>query len=129
MTKKRNCYLSLPCHAILFKKIKNVYSKVPNYSKIRFYTATLNTKWYKSWLKYGGRWEELTASHWRRTVQPGTDPASEIRGGRDFSIIFVIQVSLRVHYFKGDEVYFTTLLWHNNGRQNVVFRIVKNYDE
>ena len=28
------------------------------------------------------------------------------------------QVSLRVHYCKRDEVYFTTLLRQNNGRQN-----------
>jgi len=34
------------------------------------------------------------------------------------SVIFGIQVSLRVHYCKRDEVYFTTLLWQNNGRQN-----------
>jgi len=27
-------------------------------------------------------------------------------------------VSLRVHYCKRDGIYFTTLLWQNNGRQN-----------
>jgi len=34
------------------------------------------------------------------------------------SEIFSNQVSLRVHYCKRDEVYFTTLLRANNGRQN-----------
>jgi len=34
------------------------------------------------------------------------------------SLIFGSQVSLRFHYCKRDEVYFTTLLWQNNGRQN-----------
>ena len=36
------------------------------------------------------------------------------------SITFVGQVSVRVHYCKSDEVYFTTLLWQNYGRQNVL---------
>jgi len=34
------------------------------------------------------------------------------------SVVFGSGVSLRVHYRKRDEVYFTTLLWQNNGRQN-----------
>jgi len=46
----------------------------------------------------------------------GADPASKFRGA--ISIIFGSHVSLRVHYCKRDEVYFTTLLWKNNGRQN-----------
>jgi len=43
---------------------------------------------------------------------PGADPAKKAKGA--ISVIFVGQVSLRVHYFK-DEAYFTTLLWQNNG--------------
>ena len=46
---------------------------------------------------------------------PGADPTSKFR--RPISVIFSSQVSLRVHYCKRDEVYFTTLLWKNNGRQ------------
>jgi len=38
--------------------------------------------------------------------------------GGAISVIFGSQVSLRVHYCKRDEVYFTTLLWQHNGRQN-----------
>jgi len=38
--------------------------------------------------------------------------------GGVISVLFGSQVSLRVHYCKGDEVYFTTPLWQNNGRQN-----------
>jgi len=34
------------------------------------------------------------------------------------SVKFDSQVSLRVHYCKGHEVYFTTLPSQNNGRQN-----------
>jgi len=48
----------------------------------------------------------------------GADPASKFRGGRAISVIFGIQVSLRVYYFKTDEVYFTTLLWQKNGWPN-----------
>jgi len=39
-------------------------------------------------------------------------------GGAAISVIFSSHVSLRIHYCKTDEVYFTTLLWQNNGRQN-----------
>jgi len=39
--------------------------------------------------------------------------------GGEILVIFGSQVSLRVHYCKSDEVYFMTLLWQNNGRQNV----------
>jgi len=39
-------------------------------------------------------------------------------GGGAISVTFGSQVSLLVHYCKRDEVYFTTLLWQNNGRQN-----------
>jgi len=38
--------------------------------------------------------------------------------GGAISAIFGSQVSFRVHYCKRDEVYFTTLLWQSNGRQN-----------
>jgi len=38
----------------------------------------------------------------------GADPTSTFR--RAISVIFVIQVSLRVHYCKKDEVYITTRL-------------------
>jgi len=38
----------------------------------------------------------------------GADPTSKFR--RAISVIFGIQVSLRVHYCKRDEVYFTTLM-------------------
>jgi len=42
---------------------------------------------------------------------------AKFRGGA-ISVIFGNQVSLRVQYCKRDEVYFTTLLWQNNWRQN-----------
>ena len=42
------------------------------------------------------------------------------RLGREILVILSSQVSLRVHYCKRDEVYFTTLLWQNNGHQNSV---------
>ena len=38
--------------------------------------------------------------------------------GGEISVIFGGQVSSCVHYCKRDEVYFTTLLWQNSGRQN-----------
>jgi len=38
----------------------------------------------------------------------GADPTSKFRAA--ISVIFGIQVSLRVHYCKGNEVCFTTLL-------------------
>jgi len=44
------------------------------------------------------------------------DPGSKIRGA--ISVVFGIQASLRVHYCKINEVYFTTLLWQSNGQQN-----------
>ena len=47
----------------------------------------------------------------------GAGPASHFRGGA-ISGIFASQVSVCVHYCKKDEVYFTTLLWRNNGQQN-----------
>ena len=34
------------------------------------------------------------------------------------SVIFGSQVLLRFHYCRRDAVYFTTLLWKTNGRQN-----------
>jgi len=46
----------------------------------------------------------------------GADPANELKGA--IAVIFVSHVSLPVHYSKRDEVYFTTLLWQNNGWQN-----------
>ena len=61
------------------------------------------------------------------------NPASKVKGA--ISVTFGSQVSLRVHYCKRDEVYFTTLLWQNNGSQNGliiesdVFRIVQNHGE
>jgi len=47
----------------------------------------------------------------------GADPASKVGGGA-ISAIFGSLVSLRVHYCKRDEVYFTTVLWQDYGRQN-----------
>ena len=47
---------------------------------------------------------------------PGADTANKVRGA--ISVIFSSQVSLHFHHCKRDEVYFTTLLWQNNGRQN-----------
>jgi len=56
--------------------------------------------------------------------------------GGAISVIFGSQASLRVHCCKRDEVYFTTLLWRNNGRQNgliisrmLFFRIWQNHGE
>ena len=45
------------------------------------------------------------------------DPASTAGGGA-ISVIFGSQASLLIHYCWWDEVYFTTLLSQNNGRQN-----------
>jgi len=39
--------------------------------------------------------------------------------GESISVIFGIQVSLRVPYCKRDEVYFTTLLWQNQARNQL----------
>jgi len=41
--------------------------------------------------------------------ETGAESASKVRGGA-ISVIYGCQVSLRVHYCKRDEVYFTTLL-------------------
>jgi len=55
--------------------------------------------------------------------------------GGAISVIFGSQISLRVHYRKRDEVYFTTLLWQNNEGQkwpyseNAVFQIVQSHGE
>jgi len=46
----------------------------------------------------------------------GATPVSKLGGAS--SLILGSQVSLRVHYCKRDEVYFTTLRQQNNGRQN-----------
>jgi len=51
-------------------------------------------------------------------INAGADPASKVRRVGAISVIFGSQVSLRVRYCKGDEVYLTTLLWQNNRRQN-----------
>jgi len=53
----------------------------------------------------------------------------------EISVIFCSQVSLRVDYCKRHEVYFTTLLWQNNGGlngpyiANGAFRIVQNHGQ
>jgi len=49
-------------------------------------------------------------------IRSGADPGSNFRGA--ISAIFGSHGSLCVHYCGGDEVYFTTLLGQNNGRQN-----------
>ena len=41
-----------------------------------------------------------------------------VRLGGAISVVFGSQLALRVHYWKSNEVYFTTLLWQNNVRQN-----------
>jgi len=41
-------------------------------------------------------------------LTPGQIQANEVKGA--ISVIFVSQISLRVHYFKRDEVYLTTFL-------------------
>jgi len=51
------------------------------------------------------------------TTESGADPASKFRGGA-ISVIYGSQDLLRVHCCKTDEIYFTTQLWQNNGRQN-----------
>jgi len=40
-------------------------------------------------------------------------------------VIFGIQVSLRIYYCKRDDVYFTTLLWQKNWRQNGLTKTAK----
>ena len=62
----------------------------------------------------------------------GADPTSKFRAA--ISVIFGIQVSLRVHYCKRDEVYFRTAVTKQYMTEwahiaNVVLRIVKNYGE
>ena len=67
-----------------------------------------------------------------RSMRGRIQPA---RLGGAISVIFGSQVWLRVHYYKRDEVYCTTLLWQHNGRQNgpksrnAVCRIVQNHAE
>jgi len=48
-------------------------------------------------------------------VAPGVDPASTVRGGGAISGSLA---SLRVRYYKRDEVCITTPLLQNNGRKN-----------
>ena len=64
---------------------------------------------------------------WPKSALPKVDFLMSLMQGRiqpetlDGGAILVIfgrQVSLRVRYCKRAEVYFTTLLWQNNGRQN-----------
>jgi len=50
-------------------------------------------------------------------MTPRADPTSKI-SGEAILVIFGSYVSLRVHYCKRDEAYFTTLLRQINGRQN-----------
>jgi len=45
-------------------------------------------------------------------------PSDGIRQWRRLLWYLVVKVSLRIHYCKKDEVYFTTLLWRNNRRRN-----------
>jgi len=54
--------------------------------------------------------------HWWHMWHIGATPVSKLGGAS--SLILGSQVSLRVHYCKRDEVYFTTLRQQNNGRQN-----------
>ena len=51
------------------------------------------------------------------STQPGRIQPVTLGGGV-ISVKFGSEVSLRIHYGKKDKVYFTTLLWQNNGRQN-----------
>ena len=63
----------------------------------------------KWWIKMS---ERLELAH---PTAAGADPASMVKEGERFSNS---QVSVRVHYCKRDEVYFTTLLWQNSWGQN-----------
>ena len=56
-----------------------------------------------------------------RLSKPGVDPASKVSGGA-ISVIFGSQVSLRAHYCKRDEVYFTTLLWKTMEGKMALYR-------
>jgi len=53
----------------------------------------------------------------------GADPTSTFSGA--ISVVFGIQVSLRVHYCKRVQEYFTTLLWQKNWRQNGLTKTAK----
>jgi len=85
-------------------------------------------------LKYGDRKIKIQSSSILRRQLRKTKSASSSGKGRKptcaqeliepvtlggaILVIFGSQVSLRVHYCRKAEIYFTTLLWQNNGRQN-----------
>ena len=78
--------------------------------KAEFVTAVV--EW--TWLGWGNSMIAvvgLTLSLGQGWIQPAC------LGGA-VSVIFGDHVSLRVHYYKRGEVYFTTLLWQNNKLQN-----------
>jgi len=52
--------------------------------------------------------------------ESGTDPVSKTRGGRFQYHLVVKSHVITASLCKRDKVYFTTLLWQNNGRQNVL---------
>jgi len=58
----------------------------------------------------------FTLDRLRSRLQSGADPANKFSGG-NFSNIWQ-PISVRVHYCKRDEAYFTIRQWQNNGRQH-----------
>ena len=61
------------------------------------------------------KWNNCTSVRQTTSKQGRIQPVSL---GGAISVKFGSQVLLWVHYCKTDEIYFTTLLWHKNGRQN-----------
>ena len=114
--------------------LKNIACNCFEHLKVRC-VFTLNSSW-KNCLRYVFKpygscifqtpkqnfdlsvWVLIVAELMRKDVftRAGADPASKFRGG-DFSNIWHSTL-ITVHCCKIDEVYFSTLLWQNNGRQN-----------
>ena len=70
-----------------------------------------------------------------KMTEVGTDLASKFKGGGTISVIIGSQVSLRVQYFKRDEVHFTAFAVTKQWKAkwpfiaNAVFRFVQNDGE
>jgi len=110
-------------------RVKSVFFEVINSSATT--TCSINnvkiTLHYSVYMRTSGekvhisdeaeRVQSISYSH-IRSLSAGEDPARKFSGGGAIPAIFRSQVSLRVHYSKRDEVFFTTLLRQNNGLQD-----------